>query len=171
MMQRGGIPKFMVLSMALPAVAFMVFLIWPVWACGCEGAHAVGCMSNLKQTALGSLMYATDNDERLPLASNWADSTLRYVKGGKEEFRCTEFKEDRTADEFGHAFWRSLGGVNQDHIEDPVEAIMQFDSDDFLWNANGDFDQLPPSGRHKNDRDSFAFADGHVKTTIPLWLL
>ena len=43
------------------------------------------CLSNLKQQALGMIMYAADYDDRFPLAPNWHDATMRYVKN---EFHC-----------------------------------------------------------------------------------
>ena len=36
--------------------------------------------SDLKQLALGNLMYASDNDDRLPLASRWMDDLQPYTK-------------------------------------------------------------------------------------------
>lgn len=55
-------------------IAILAAILFPVFAKAREQARKAACASNMKQLALGCLMYASDYDDCLPLtyALNWA---------------------------------------------------------------------------------------------------
>jgi hypothetical protein len=36
------------------------------------------CLNSVKQVSIAALIYATDSDDRMPLAANWYDATAQY---------------------------------------------------------------------------------------------
>jgi prepilin-type N-terminal cleavage/methylation domain-containing protein/prepilin-type processing-associated H-X9-DG protein len=59
------------LLVVIAIIAILAAILFPVFAKAREKARQTSCLSNIKQIALGILMYAQDYDERLPLAENW----------------------------------------------------------------------------------------------------
>jgi prepilin-type processing-associated H-X9-DG protein len=81
-------------------IAILAAILFPVFARARENARRASCQSNLKQIALGIMMYAQDYDEKLPnvtinasagvTASNpygWADAMQPYLKS-TQIFQC-----------------------------------------------------------------------------------
>jgi prepilin-type N-terminal cleavage/methylation domain-containing protein len=54
------------LLVVIAIIAILAAILFPVFAQAREAARKSTCTSNLKQVALGALMYAQDYDERLP---------------------------------------------------------------------------------------------------------
>ena len=55
-------------------------LLWPTFAPSRGvSARATACLSNVKQTALGLIMYMNDYDDRLPQRDEWMDRDARSV--------------------------------------------------------------------------------------------
>ena len=70
-------------------IAILAAILFPVFARAREKARQASCQSNLKQLALGILVYAQDYDETLPrettwqysgLVWHWWDTVMPYVK-------------------------------------------------------------------------------------------
>ena len=57
------------LLVVIAIIAILAAILFPVFAKAREKARQASCESNLKQLALGMLMYAQDYDEKLP--ANW----------------------------------------------------------------------------------------------------
>ncbi len=127
------------------------------------------CVSNLKQLTLGSLMYAQDYDDKLPLVGGWPVLLNPYLKN-YYLLRCPQ--DERPA---GTSFaapgwpedgWLSygadvrLGGEKLGRIPHQDKAMWLFDCDTSVG--------LPgmAAWRH-NDAANFAFADGHVRRLKP----
>ncbi len=79
------------LLVVIAIIAILAAILFPVFAKAREKARQASCSSNLKQLALGALMYAQDYDELLmpryynpgtpPGGRNWAQHLLQpYVK-------------------------------------------------------------------------------------------
>lgn len=77
-------------------IAILAAILFPVFARAREKARQASCQSNLKQLALGILMYAQDYDEMLPrevawdysgLVWHWWDTVMPYVKN-VQLYRC-----------------------------------------------------------------------------------
>src|SRR5690606_16616051 len=83
------------LLVVIAIIAILAAILFPVFARARENARRSSCASNLKQIALGYLMYANDNDGRLPAyikngSATWAktyEPTIEYVKN-EQIYRC-----------------------------------------------------------------------------------
>ena len=64
MKQRGF--TLIELLVVIAIIAILAAILFPVFARAREKARQASCESNLKQLALGTLMYAQDYDERFP---------------------------------------------------------------------------------------------------------
>lgn len=56
------------LLVVIAIIAILAAILFPVFARAREKARQTSCLSNLKQLALGVLMYTQDYDEILPTA-------------------------------------------------------------------------------------------------------
>ncbi len=80
------------LLVVIAIIAILAAILFPVFAQAREKARQTSCLSNLKQIALGKIMYAQDYDESLPLGAYfpnpaqpvtmWYDIIEPYVKVG-----------------------------------------------------------------------------------------
>ena len=66
---------FMVLY---PVIGLIIYN--PVTITNKDQAKYEQCSNNMKQIGFALTMYATDNDERLPISSNWEDALEPYLK-------------------------------------------------------------------------------------------
>jgi prepilin-type N-terminal cleavage/methylation domain-containing protein len=76
------------LLVVIAIIALLAAILFPVFAQAREKARQASCLSNVKQLALGVLMYAQDFDERLPQTQNdsfvlWPDLIAPYVKNNQ----------------------------------------------------------------------------------------
>ncbi len=58
------------LLVVIAIIAILAAILFPVFAQARASARAITCVSNVKQVALGVLMYAEDYDENIPLLDN-----------------------------------------------------------------------------------------------------
>jgi prepilin-type N-terminal cleavage/methylation domain-containing protein/prepilin-type processing-associated H-X9-DG protein len=58
------------LLVVIAIIAILAAILFPVFAQARASARAISCVSNVKQVALGVLMYAEDYDENIPLLDN-----------------------------------------------------------------------------------------------------
>jgi len=62
------------LLVVIAIIAILAAILFPVFAKAREKARQTKCTSNLRQIAMGALMYAQENNEKLPVASTfWND--------------------------------------------------------------------------------------------------
>ena len=59
------------LLVVIAIIAILAAILFPVFARAREKARQASCQSNLKQIALGIIMYAQDYDEKYPLYAPW----------------------------------------------------------------------------------------------------
>lgn len=59
------------LLVVIAIIAILAAILFPVFARAREKARQASCQSNLKQIALGFLMYVNDADEKLPVWAPW----------------------------------------------------------------------------------------------------
>lgn len=122
------------------------------------------CLSNVKQSSLGLIMYADDENDRFPLRDLWMDATLPYVKR-EEIWHCPSVPKGV----YGYAFNGALTRIKVTKLDEPGAIPMIYDSVNPLRNASDLCASLPLPGRHgKNDggeagRNMVGFADGHAK--------
>jgi len=67
------------LLVVIAIIAILAAILFPVFARAREKARQASCQSNLKQIALGILMYAQDYDERLPANYNYNPRPINLV--------------------------------------------------------------------------------------------
>lgn len=85
---RNGVPGWVWVLGGCVGCGFVVpilaAIVFPVFAQAREKARQVSCMSNLKQLAVGNLMYVQDYDEHFPIASTWQENMTPYTKSDSE---------------------------------------------------------------------------------------
>jgi len=135
--------------------------IMPALAGARERAVCISCQSNLKQLALGALMYAQDHDEILPHA-NWMAEIMPYVKN-EAIFACPGRQGTGLA---GYAMNKQLIQADLKALPDPAGTILFFEVGVDLKDQVGGADDVPPGGVHDGQINA-AFADGHVKLISP----
>lgn len=127
------------------------------------GTHEYGnrTLSNLKQCGLGTLMYASDNDDRFPQAATWVDEELEYTK--KESV----FHDPSLADpaDYGFAFRDRASTVKEEDIRSDAAFVIQFQTVLTGKNAHSDLWSLPMPGQTRHG-DVVCFADGHVRQIV-----
>jgi hypothetical protein len=99
-------------------------------------------LSNIKQVALGTMIYMSDYDDEIPYVQNTAtlvEITMPYMKN-REVWKSLNPKGGRLL------FNTALSGVNAASIENPNEMPMFYE--EFFW----------PDGSR-----AVAYADGHAK--------
>ena len=144
-------------------IVFVVF--FPVFTS--IGGYSPGprSLSNVKQQVIGAIMYAADNDDRLPPAESWVDSTFPYVKNDLV-YRDNLIK-DRQPDQYGYAFFRPVSILDIATVYGPEKVPLTFQSIDLRRNASGDLSirSLRPKGKGC----VVSFVDGHARFEPKAW--
>jgi prepilin-type processing-associated H-X9-DG protein len=139
-----------------------------------EHARRATCLSNIKSLALACLMYARDDDDRLPIIvrarpDTWAIATMKYVKAPDVLWCLNDLRFDEwwqyvsltgRSSHYGVGIIQerakvlgvatsylmnpALSGARVQEIDDPVNTVL--------------LDEFPPN--HKGYR-IVAYADGH----------
>ncbi|MCD6351941.1 MAG: DUF1559 domain-containing protein [Armatimonadetes bacterium] len=138
------------LLVVIAIIAILAAILFPVFAQAREKARQASCQSNLKQLALGFLMYAQDYDEKFPAYSPgdpyytgywWAWKIYPYVKN-TQIFDCPTSPDGvgtnpNTAlgssydGNYGWNYDGTEGSVaSLATIEYPAETYLVFDSGD-----------------------------------------
>ncbi|MCH8979317.1 MAG: hypothetical protein IH945_08770 [Armatimonadetes bacterium] len=141
----------------------IVALLFPVFAQHRNGRDPA--LSNIKQLALGNLMYAADNDDRLPVAERWMDVLVPHLNG--EQLFVDPDLKDRQEDEYGYAFFRPLSGASIGAVVEPGTVPLLFQSSLLHRNATSDLTTRPKTSNGR--RLNVAFLDGHAKYMQPEW--
>ena len=84
------------LLVVIAIIAILAAILFPVFAQAREKARQTSCLSNIKQTSLGMLMYVQDYDEELPKADYWlptgSQSPLNPNATGGFSLRVNHYK-------------------------------------------------------------------------------
>lgn len=145
-------------------VPVLAAILFPVFAQAREKARQTSCMSNLKQAALANSMYVQDYDELLPMASNWQEDMIPYVKNEKI-FYCPAdvVARDTFNPPASYAFNSALDMMKMKRLGEPQNTVLHYDSIAGIRNASDALTSLPSPGRHMK-RNNISFVDGHVKS-------
>jgi len=155
------------LLVVIAIIAILAAILFPVFARARENARRASCLSNLKQIALGEMMYTQDYDERLSgymqtgafgRYTPWAYILQPYLKSD-QLLDCPNTKaytENKAGDPQSYYLYRSygyniyLGGdggsISLAAIGTPSETVMFADNLSSDANTNYGFWELnPPS--------------------------
>ncbi len=114
------------------------------------------CLSNVKQLAIGLVMYESDED-RLPFRDGWMDGIVPYEKM-EGLFHCPDVAKGF----YGYSFNGKLDRMPLAKFPSPETMPMVYDSVNLARNASDLYTSLPPLGRHTST-NSVGFGDGHAK--------
>jgi prepilin-type processing-associated H-X9-DG protein len=146
-----------VFLLMLPVLLVMAGMLLPALAQAKSKAQSIHCISNMKQLALGAMMHANDNKEKLPAAENWCDTIQPYIQNPKV-FQCASGDPGKRSH---YAYNAQLSGVETAQISAPAETVLFFECDGG-WNVSGGPELMLKKPRHRLTF-SAAFVDGHVE--------
>lgn len=124
-------------------------------ACAREMSRQAACQSNMKQLGLGLLMYAYDNDARLPPAAVWNWRIEPYVKL-PSLFRCPDVTPPAT-----YGANAVAGGVYIERVAEASQTVLLFEADTVVRSFYGG--KVDVARERHSGGSHFAFVDGHAK--------
>lgn len=175
------------LLVVIAIIAILAAILFPVFAKAREKARQTSCLSNVRQIAMATLMYAEDYDECVPShsqgvteATDWPHPILPYCKN-IQIFRCPSASEGNTS-MWGHLYVEGrqalcygmncyyLGHKSLGQVDDTTGTLMVADSigdnrigpDYWVRNSKIPLCWHGLAPRH-NDMLNAAFVDGHAK--------
>jgi Domain of unknown function (DUF4190) len=141
-----------VFLLMIPIFAAMLL---PALAAAKARAQTINCVSNERQLALAIEIYAGNNSNHFPAATNWCDAIKSSMT--PNVFKCPAADSAGPCD---YAFNAALGGMDASKVDH--RTVMIFESD-AGWDASGGPDLLATS-RHRGQHITVvAFADGSVQ--------
>ena len=154
---RGGrVGCFVVL---LVGMILSVGVLFPIFARATAKASSNPCLSNVKQIMLGMIMYASENGDRLPYATNWPAALYPYIKNeqiyicpsdGRRDLQSSgRFKTSYTMSSYSNAL--VTGSVPR-----AAELVVLFEGLTLFGGPEA------VDNRH-NDGANCAYVDGHCK--------
>jgi hypothetical protein len=145
-----------------------VAMLFPVFGTARGAARQVSCLSNMRIVALGSMMYLQDYDERMPMAGNWQEGIMPYVKK-EDDFHCPETTPNGGGSPgltgTSYAFNSALDQVRLAQVADPRATVLHFETTNFSPNASDALTSLPHPARHKKSGvpgNNVSLVDGHA---------
>ncbi len=163
------------LLVVIAIIAILAAILFPVFARAREKARQSSCLSNVKQIALGVLMYAQDYDERLlayrseTVKISWVTLIDPYVKNSQVWY-CPSYGNVGVGYGWNYEFivWHKLAEFGR-----PSETMMFGDSGGHVLYRPGRYGYAPnPSdiywqynmlGVRHNGGGNLGFVDGHAK--------
>jgi prepilin-type processing-associated H-X9-DG protein len=138
--------------MVLIVVALAAFL-FPVVNGPRPSAQRASCSSNVKQLAMGLMMYCQDYDGKFPIAARWDTDVMPYIKN-VTILRCPARQLPN-----GYAFNSKLSEADSSLLSSPESVPMLFESSS---GSPGTADPLTSFVAPHNGNGCIAWADGHV---------
>jgi prepilin-type N-terminal cleavage/methylation domain-containing protein/prepilin-type processing-associated H-X9-DG protein len=141
------------LLVVIAIIAILAAILFPVFAQAREKARQTSCLSNMKQIALGLMMYTQDYDERFPTTGvydfggndrYWAPRLTPYIKN-IQVFRCpsdggphTDNVQGFSGPSMSYAANALMGGASyRDNFSIGVIGIVNADWASFLTQSSG----------------------------------
>jgi prepilin-type N-terminal cleavage/methylation domain-containing protein/prepilin-type processing-associated H-X9-DG protein len=179
------------LLVVIAIIAILAAILFPVFARAREKARQSSCLSNMKQIALGHLMYAQDYDERIvfnmgyfnsdnlnPPRSMWWYMRLQpYIKN--EQILLCPSMSDHTHSvgggstqnyECDYAMNTFIDNQPLANVDAPAATVLNCERANTyvrIYNPGGSTNNAyhAMTWRH-NDGSNFSFADGHAKWRV-----
>lgn len=153
------------LVVILVVVIVLVAILKPVYTSNGHGGPDYKCLSNIKRLGLGAIMYSSDSDGRLPVASSWMDLTQSYVGPGNP---FHDPGDGVAPNDYGYAFRELASSVAVADFVEPAKVILMFDSSLIGRNAHSELWSIPQEGRHRAQNgdqkfDNIFLVDGHSR--------
>jgi prepilin-type N-terminal cleavage/methylation domain-containing protein/prepilin-type processing-associated H-X9-DG protein len=167
------------LLVVIAIIAILAAILFPVFARAREKARQSSCLSNLKQIATATLMYAQDYDETMPLFLHsginlTAQTRIQPYMANEQIWVCPSgsapyyYYWDNptgtsavTGIEGSYGYNRQLSTRLMANIPRPVEIGVWADCQNRLTHLY-DNSTFRTAGRH-NEGGNMAFVDGHAK--------
>jgi len=139
-------------------------ILFPIFDPGRERWQQLTCQSQLRLMSNASLMYAQDNDNKLPPSSQWMDRLERYTGHFEGLYDCPIVApggdQSDPSRSYGYAMDSRLSGKSVKTIKTPQYVILLYDSTNTTRNATDA--GTSRAARHVNGAN-VGYADGHVK--------
>jgi prepilin-type N-terminal cleavage/methylation domain-containing protein len=108
------------LLVVIAIIAILAAILFPVFAKAREKARQTKCLSNQRQIALACMMYAQDNDETLPTASNiWTSIGI-----DAKILTCPTTGDTQP---IGYSYSNLMSGVALGDVDGPTTATLTMD--------------------------------------------
>ncbi len=119
------------------------------------------CLSNMRELSRAISLYEEDHAGNFPLAGNWTEAVLPYLRRSRYPFVCPEAPDAKC----GYAYNRMVSGAASSRATDPGLTVVLFESD-AGWDTAGGPELLPDVPRHFGG-DNYGFADGSARFLVP----
>lgn len=109
-------------------------------------------------------MYASDHDERYPVANQWVDVLTHYTKN-QDIFRSS-YATPKNLKDYGFAFRSEFSLKPLKDFLEPECQVTLFDSTILSRNATSGLESLPKPGRYSRDSEPgnlYGYVDSHVR--------
>lgn len=131
-------------------------ILFPVFSQAKVAAQRTACITNMKQGAVATLMYASDWDETLPPATVWMNAVIPYTQ--KPVLQCPQVRD-------GHGYAMNDGVSRKKTNKIPAQhtTVLLFETDDLAYNAHG----KPPAASIPGPRHgsrTVSYVDGSTKS-------
>jgi prepilin-type processing-associated H-X9-DG protein len=131
-------------------------MLLPALAAAKQKAQSINCISNVKGLAFAVRMYADENQNHYPFATNWCDALLKSNAGLTNIFHCpADFSGSRCS----YAFNARLSGVEEGKVDPNTVVIFEANGD---WNISDGRELILAKPRHGH-LIAVGFADGHAE--------
>jgi prepilin-type processing-associated H-X9-DG protein len=140
---------------------FMAAMLLPALSTAKQRAQSIQCVNNLKQLSLAARIYAGDNGEHFPTATNWCDALKPFVGDSARVYKCAAADSTDTCD---YGINVQVAGLDSKSVN--PQTVLFFESKNG-WNLSGGSEMVINPPRHRtgprNQNVNIAFADGHVE--------
>jgi hypothetical protein len=150
--------------------AWIVLMLTRTIRTDMDGSSKKACINNVKQLALGCVVYSIDHDDLMPPAATWVDSirSTLHDEGHEDLFglACGDAVWTGPPRQkpigYGYAMNRFLDRASTANLEEPASMHLIYDSSNLSRNANEYLPAFPDPPRH-HGYVVVGFADGHAK--------
>jgi prepilin-type processing-associated H-X9-DG protein len=136
----------------------------PVMASARALQKADPCIANVKQVAIGILMYSGDYDDLAPRRAAWMDVLMPYLK--RNDCLTCPVVAKKNVSGYGYALNSTLDRKSLYDIKKPATVPMVYDSINYARNASDALKSLPKPGRHEG-KNVIGYVDGHAAAKTP----
>lgn len=155
------------LDKAFPTIVFLVvaaalyLILFPPGMHSKADSRRAATESRLRQIAIASAIYASDNDDHLPAAGVWMDALGPILKASEWTYRDS-CMDKPAPHQYGFAYFRPISELKLSAIENPTQVPVSFQSRNTGWNATGGLELLPDKPRNASYYP-IALLDGSLK--------